>query len=165
MPTLKEKIQKDLNDALRSGDQLKRLVLGMAANSIKNKELAKRAQFSKTISNIDELETKSRLNDEEVIETIASEIKKRREAIEQFSAGGRAELAQKEKMEMEILLGYMPRQISQAEIKSEIDKVIKEVGAKDIKDMGKVIGLVMAKVRGRADGDMVSRLVKESLAI
>lgn len=160
---LKEQIQKELNEALKSGDQLKRLVLGMLITAVKNKELIKRGQLSKTISDPAELAQKSQLDNSEEIEVVASEVKKRKEAIEQFNAGNRPELAQKEKKEMDILLSYLPAQLNDAEIKIEIEKIIKETGAKDIKDMGRVIGLVMAKLKGQADGGAVSRLVKELL--
>jgi len=160
---LKEQIQEELNSSLKSGDQLKRLVLGMLATAIKNRELSKRAQLSKTTKDIKELETESRLNDEETLEVIAGEVKKRKEAIEQFRAGGRGELAEKEAKEMEILKNYLPTQLDEAEISSEIEKTISESGAKDVKDMGRVISLVMAKLKGRADGGVVSRIVKERL--
>lgn len=104
MRSIKEKLQKDLNEALKSGDQLKRLVLGMVITAVKNREVAKRTQLSKTVSDIAQLEKQSQLTDDEVIGVIASEIKKRKQSIEQFSAGGRQDLAQKEKSEMEILI-------------------------------------------------------------
>ncbi len=160
---LKERLQKDLNQSLKSGDQLKRLVLGMAMTAIKNREVAKRTRLSKTQSDIAQLEKQSQLTDEETMEAIASEVKKRKEAIEQFTAGGRRELAQKEKDEIEILADYLPAQFGEGEIRFEAQKTIAELGAKDIKDMGKVIAAVMAKIKGRADGGAVSRVVKEEL--
>lgn len=159
---LKDKLQKDLNESLKTSDQLKRLVLGLAMTAVKNRELMKRQQLSKTVGDTGELEKQSRLTDEEVIEVIASEVKKRKEAIEQFKAGGRDELAQKEKSEMDILLTYLPEQMSEEEIRSEIKKTITEFSAV-AKDTGKVIGAVMAKLKGRADGSMVSKIVKELL--
>jgi len=160
----KDKIQKDLNDALKSGDQLRRLTLGMLINAIKNKELAKRALLSKTISDASQLEKQSQLNDDEILEAITSEVKKRRESIEQFQSGGRKELAQKEKLEMDILLGYLPEQMSEQEIRAEVQKTISELGAQGPKDMGKVIGAVMGKLKGRADGGLVSKIAKELLS-
>ncbi len=161
---LKEKLQKDLNESLRSGNQLKRLVLGMLMTSIKNKELAKRQQLSKTINDAVELEKQSQLADEDVIEAIAGEVKKRKEAIEQFRAGGREELAQKEKSEMDILMTYLPEQMPEEEIRTEVQKAITELGAAGPKDMGKVIGAVMAKLKGKADGGTVSKIVKELIS-
>lgn len=160
---LKEKLQKDLNQSLKSGDQLKRLVLGMVITAVKNREVAKRTQLSKTVSDISQLEKQSQLTDEETAEVIASEIKKCKESIEQFQAGGRPELAQKEKNEIEILADYQPVQLNEEEIRAEVKRTIAQVGARDIKDMGRVIKAVMAKVKGRADGSAVSRIVKDKL--
>ena len=94
---LKEQLQKELNEALKSGNQLRRLVLGLLMTAIKNREVAKRTQLSKTITDIAELEKQSQATNDEVLEVIAGEVKKRKEAIEQFKAGGREDLAQKEK--------------------------------------------------------------------
>ncbi len=160
---LKEKLQKDLNESLKSGDQLKRLVLGMLMTSIKNKELMKRQQLSKTVSDTAVLEKQSQLDDDEVTEAIAGEVKKRKEAIEQFKTGGRDELAQKEKSELDILLAYLPEQMSEEEIRTEIQKTITELEASGPKDMGKVISAIMAKLKGKADGGMVSKIAKELL--
>ncbi len=160
---LKQQLQKDLTQSLKSGDQLKRLVLGMLMTAVKNKELVKRQQLSKSVSDASELEKQSQLTDEEILETIASEVKKRKEAIEQFKTGGREELAQKEKSEMDILIAYLPEQMSEEDIRTEIQKTITELNASSVKDMGKVIGAVMAKLKGRADGGLVSKIAKELL--
>jgi len=145
---LKDKLQQDMKDALKSGNSQKRTLLGMAMSAIKNKEIEKRSE----------------LNDEEIVSVIASEIKKRRDSVEQFTKGGRPELAEQENKEAEILMAYMPEQMSEEDVRSEVKKVIAETGAKDIKEMGKVIGAVMAKVKGKADGTLVSRIVKEELS-
>lgn len=160
---LKEKLQKELNEALKAGDQLKRSVLGMLMTAIKNRELSKRTQLSKTVTEIAELEKQSQLTDDEVLEVIASEAKKRREAIEQFRAGGREELAQKEKSEMDILAVYLPEQASEEEVRTEAQKIIAELNAQGLKDIGKVIGTVMSKLKGRTEGGTVSKIAKELL--
>ena len=160
---LKDQLQKELNDALKSGNQLKRSVLSLLLTAIKNKELAKRQKLSKTISEIEELEKQSQLTDEEILEVIAGEAKKRKEAIEQFQAGGRDDLAQKEKSEMDILASYLPEQASEEEIRAEVKRVITELNAQGLKDMGKVIGAVMSKFKGRVEGEKVSKIVKELL--
>lgn len=160
---LKEQLQKELNDALKSGNQLKRSVLGLLMTAIKNREVAKRTQLSKTVTEIAELEKQSQVIDDEVLEVIAGEAKKRKEAIEQFKAGGREELAQKEKSEMDILAAYLPEQASENEICAEVQKTITELGAQGLKDIGRVIGAVMAKLKGRAEGGTVSKIVKELL--
>ncbi len=146
---LKEQLQQDLKNALKSGDSKKRMVLGMVMSVIKNKEIEKRGQLS----------------EEDIIAVVSSEIKKRRDSVEQYEKGGRPELAEQEKKEAEMLMAYMPEQMSEDEIRAEVKKVIGETGAKDMKEMGKVIGAVMAKVKGKAAGQMVTQLVKEELAL
>ena len=150
---LKQKLTEDFKESLKSGDAKRRLVIGMVLSSVKNRELQKRAKSG----NIEEL------NDDEVLEVIASEVKKRKESIESFKAGGREEMAQSEKEELNILMVYMPEQMSEEQIREEARKAIAETGAKDIKEMGKVLGVLMPKVKGKADGTLVSRIVKEEL--
>ncbi len=145
---LKEKLQQEMKGALKSGDSKKRTLLGMILSSIKNKEIEKRTE----------------LTDEDVITVISSEIKKRKDAVEQFEKGGRPELAEGERKEAEMLMTYMPEQMSEDEIRAEVKKTIEETEAKDIKEMGKLIGAVMAKIKGKADGQMVSRMAKEELS-
>jgi len=142
---------------------LKRSVLSLLLTAIKNKELAKRQKLSKTVSGIEELEKQSQLTDEEILEVIAGEAKKRKEAIEQFQAGGREDLAQKEKSEMNILASYLPEQASEEEVRAEVKRVITELNAQGLKDMGKVIGAVMSKFKGRVEGEKVSKIAKELL--
>jgi uncharacterized protein YqeY len=160
---LKEQLQKELNEALKSGNQLRRLVLGLLMTAIKNREVAKRTQLSKTITDIAELEKQSQATNDEVLEVIAGEVKKRKEAIDQFKSGGREDLAQKEKSEMDILAAYLPEQAGEEEIRAEVQKSIAELNAQGPKDMGKVIGAVMAKLKGKADGGTVSKIAKELL--
>jgi uncharacterized protein len=161
---LKEKIEKELIDALKNKDQVKRSVLGMLKSAIKNKELIKRERLSKEISDSAELEKQSLLTEEEVVEVIMSEGKKRRESIEQFSAAGRNELAENETAELEVLKEYLPEQLSEEDIRTEVEQSIKETKASEMKDMGKVISHVMSKIKGKADGSTVSKIVKELLA-
>src|SRR3989344_3485503 len=145
---LKEKLQQEMKDALKSGDSQKRTLLGMVLSAVKNKEIEKRNE----------------LTDEDVISVISSEIKKRKDAIEQYEKGGRPELAEGERKEAEMLMAYMPEQMSEDDVRVEVKKAIAETGAKDMKEMGKIIGTVMAKIKGKADGQMVSRIVKEELS-
>ena len=161
---LKEKLQADIKDALKSGNAEKRMVLSLVMSAVKSRELEKRTKFSKSEKDPSKLEEMSKLNDEEIVETVSSEIKKRKDSIEQYEKGGRPELAEKEKSEIAILMEYMPEQMSEADIKFEVEKAVKQTGASEAKDMGKVIGVVMAKVKGKADGQIVSRLVKEALS-
>ena len=150
---LKQKLTEDFTESLKSGDAKRRLVIGMVLNSVKNRELQKRAKSG----NIEEL------NDDEVLEVVASEVKKRKESIESFKAGDREEMAQSERDELNILMTYMPEQMSEEQIREEARKAIAETGAKDIKEMGKVLGVLMPKVKGKADGTLVSRIVNEEL--
>ena len=160
---LKQQLQKELTEALKSGNQLKRLVLGSLMTAIKNRELAKRGQIGKITNDQRELEQKSQLGTEEILEIIAGEVKKRKDSVEQFTAGGRMDLAEKEKAEMEILMVYLPEQLSEEKVKNVIQLVIEELGATGPKEMGKVIGAVMTRLKGRADGTLVSKIVKELL--
>lgn len=153
-----------MKDAMKSGNAVKRMVLSLVSSAIKNKELEKRTKLSKSSADIGKLDELSKLTDEEVFDVISSEVKKRKESIESYEKGGREELAQKERDELNILMEYMPEQMSEDEIKEEVKKAIANTGAKDTKEMGKVLGAVMPKLKGKADGVLVSRVVKEELS-
>lgn len=174
---LKQKVQEDLKEAIHKKEELRISVLRMFLASILNKEKEKRYKISKSEPNLkeEELVKKSELNDEEIIDVISSEIKKRKEAIAEFSAhGGSAsgrekekidKIIAKEKSESEILQKYLPEQISEEDIKKLVQESIEKIGAKEIKDMGKVMQDLMPKIKGRADNSLVSKIVKESLSI
>jgi len=161
---LKEKLTQDLKDSLKSGDSQRRSVIGMVLSAVKNREFDKRGKLSKDITDAAELDKAALLNDEEIIEVISSEIKKRKDSISQFESGGRPELAEGEKKEIDMLSPYMPEQMSEDEVREIVKATISETGASEAKDMGRVIGAVMPKVKGRADGQMVSSIVKELLS-
>lgn len=152
---LKEKINSDIKDALKTGNAIKRLVLSLLQSAIKNKELQKRAKSGKA----------EELDDDEILDVIYSEVKKRKESTESYEKGGRQEMAQKERDELNILMTYMPEQMSDDEIREEVKQAITETGAKDTKEMGKVLGILMPKLKGKADGQTVSRIVKEELTL
>lgn len=160
---LKDKIQADAIQALKAGESGRRLVLNMLLTAIGNKEIEKRTQLSRK-GETENLEEKSRLTEDEILSVISSEAKKRREAAEAYQKGGRDELAVKEKDELVILESYLPEQLNEDEVREAVKQTIQETGAKDIKDMGKVIGAVMAKIKGQTDGQTVSRAVKELLS-
>lgn len=160
---LKEKLKEDMKAALKSGDTMKRMLLGMVLSSVKNREFDKRAKLSKTITETTELEKAAELNDEETLEVVASEIKRRKDSVAEYTKGGRPELAEGEQKEADLLMAYMPEQMSDDAIQAEVKKAISETGATSAKDMGKVIGAVMPKVKGKADGNRVSQIVKELL--
>lgn len=161
---LKEKLQNEIKEALKAGNSEKRMVLGLVLSAIKSRELEKRGKLSKDESDAAKLEELSKLKDEEIIEVLSSEIKKRKDSIEQYERGGRPELAEKEKKEMDILMEYMPEQMSEEEVRQEIGKAISLSGALSIKDMGKVMGIVSSKIKGRFDVGRASMMVKEELS-
>lgn len=163
---LKQQIQNAVNEALKSGDQLMAGTLRMLLASVTTKEKEKRYKISKGKPdfNEEELIKKSELTDEEILEVIFSEIKKRKDAIVLYEKGNRPELADKEKKEVAILKKYLPEQLSEEELKKLIEESISRTGAKEIKDMGKVMADLMPKIRGRSDSGEVSKIIKEMLA-
>jgi hypothetical protein len=163
---LKDKIQEDLKKSQKESDELKVSVLRLLLSSLLNKEKEKRYKAYQADTNIaeKELNDKSHLSDEEIMEVISSEIKKRRESALEFEKGRRQDLAEKEKKEMEILKSYLPEQMPEEEIRKLVKDIINKVGAKEQKDMGKVMAQLMPKVKGKADGSLVSGIVKELLS-
>ena len=163
--TLKEKIQENLITALKGKKEIELSALRMVLAAISNKETEKRTKTwkEKPELKVKELEKESQLTDEEAIEVISSEIKKRKEAILEFEKGKREDLAKKEKAEMEILGKYLPEQLPEEEIKKLAKETIEKIEAKEPKDMGKVMAELMPKVKGKAEGGLVSKIVKELL--
>lgn len=160
---LKEKLKEDVKSALKAGDIGRRTTLSTLLSAVKNKELEKRSKLAKSGTPADQLDSSSELTDEEIIEVLGSEIKKRRESAEIYINAARPELAEQEKAEAEMLSAYMPEQLSEEVIREKVREAIKATGAAGPKDMGKVIGQVMSAVKGQADGQVVSRIVKEEL--
>jgi uncharacterized protein len=150
---LKAKFQNDIKEALKSRNAQKRLVLGLVLSAIKNKEIEKRGKGNE-----------SDITDDEVLSVIKTEVKKRKDAVEQYTKGGREELAEKEKEELAILMEYMPEQMPEDAVREEVKKIISESGAKDMKEIGKVMSQVMAHIKGKADGSLVNKVVKEELS-
>lgn len=101
--------------------------------------------------------------EEDVMGVIQSEAKKRRDSIEQYSSAGRQDLADKEKAELDMLTKYLPEQMGEDEVRELVTQAVSQSGATSSQDMGKVMGILMPQVKGKADGGMVSRLVKEAL--
>lgn len=161
---LKEKLNEELKIALRTGNTRKRLVLGMLSSAVKNRELEKRSRLAKQGVSEAELASASELTDEEILETIASEAKKRKESVASFSGGGRPEMAREEEEELAILMQYLPEQMTEDQVRQVVQDVVAQVKPRGLSDVGKVIGQVMARVKGRADGALASQLVKEALS-
>ena len=162
---LKQRIQQNLIQAVKNKESLKISVLRMLLTVILNKEKEKYYHLNKEaeILKKEELSEKSKLINEEVIIIISSEVKKRKEAILEYKKGGRKELAEKEEKEMKILQEYLPKQFSEDEIKKLVKGVIEKTGAKEFKDMGKVMAKLMPQIKGKADGSIVSKIVRELL--
>jgi uncharacterized protein YqeY len=162
--SLKEKIDQDFKSAFKAKDESQLSTLRLLLAAIKNKEVEKRTRLSKSEA-VEKLEEMSQLSDEEIIGVVSSEIKRRRDASEQYRKGARPELAAKEEKELKTLSIYMPEQMSEEEVAKIVKETIKEIGASSLKDTGKLMGALMPKVKGKADGNMVSKIVKEQLGI
>ncbi len=159
---LREKIDQDFKNALKARNETQISVLRMLLAAIKNRELEKRTKLSKS-EPAEKLEELSKLADEEIISVVSSEIKKRKEAAEQYRQGGRNELAAKEENEIKDLSVYMPEQLGEGKIRKLVKEAIAKVGAATAQDLGKVMGALMPQVKGKADGNLVNRIVKEEL--
>lgn len=133
---------------MRSGDALRRDVLRMAQNSVYAIEKKDRRELS----------------DDEVVAVLTREVKTRRESVEAFRKGGRDDLAAKEEAEIGVLQGYLPEQLDDAAIQALVDEAIGATGAQSARDLGKVMGWLSPRTRGRADGKRVSELVARALA-
>ena len=164
--SLKIKIQEDFKKFLKEKKEIEVSTLRMLNAAIFNKEKEKRYKLSQEKPDLKEkeLEKKSQLTDEEIIQVVFSEVKKRKESILLFEKGKRGDLVEKEEREIEILKKYLPEQMSEEEIKKMAKEVIKKIGAKEPKDMGRVMGQLMPKLKGKAEGGLVNKIVKELLA-
>jgi hypothetical protein len=145
---LRDRIPEDLKEALRSKNEVELSVLRLLQSAIRNREIEKK---------------KKELTDEEVIEVIGSEIKKRKESIEGYIRGKRQDLVDREEAELDVLMRYMPKQMTEEEIREEARKAIEEAGVKNLRESGKVMRILIPKTRGRADGSLVNRIVREEL--
>jgi uncharacterized protein YqeY len=146
--SLTDQLQADMKTAMRDGDTRRRDTLRMAIAAAQLAAKDKRAP----------------LTDEEATEVIGREVKKRRESILAYEAGGRADLAAAEQAEIDILAPYLPEQLAEAEVRALVHEAIATSGATSPRDMGRVMGRLMPTVRGRADGKVVSAIVNEELA-
>ncbi len=145
---LKDQLDADLKAAMKDKDQLKLSTVRMLKSAIKYREI----------------ELMKPLDDAGVLGVIGSEIKRRRDSVEQYRQGGREDLAKKEEAEIAVLQAYQPAQLSPEELASVVDAVIARVGAQGPKDMGKVMKELLPEVQGKAEGKTVSELVKQKLA-
>ncbi|MDE2321815.1 MAG: GatB/YqeY domain-containing protein [candidate division NC10 bacterium] len=148
MGVLKARLAEDLKTALKSGDRLRTSVLRLLSVLIKNREIEKRGE----------------LDDSEIIQAVIASCKIRKEAIEQYMKGGRDELAAKEEAELKLLESYLPPPLSLEELQKKIEEAVGAAQASSVKDMGKVMALLMPEISGRADGKVASQMVKDALS-
>ncbi len=146
--SLKEKINSEMVVAAKAKDSIKLGAIRMIKTSLHNKEI----------------DAKRELKDEEVLQVLGSLVKQRRDSIEQFKAGNRHDLVEKEEYELKVIQAFMPQQMTPEEVEAEVVKAIAESGAAGPRDMGKVMKVLMPRVAGKADGKLVSDTVKAKLA-
>lgn len=145
--SLKERLADELKNAMKNKDQLRKNVITMIRADIKQIEVDKRVE----------------LTDEEVIEIISKQAKQRRDSIEEFKKGGREDLVEQAAQEVDVLMEYLPEQLSEEEIETIIKEVIADTGVTSMKDMGKIMATAMPKLKGRTDGKVVNQIVRKIL--
>lgn len=144
---LSQQLNDDMKQAMRAKDKFKLSVIRMILSSVKNEKIKKGSE----------------LNDSEVLDIVNRELKQRKDSLQEFEDAGRDDLADKIRKEIEIVSNYLPEQLTEEELKSIVTQTIQEVGASSKADMGKVMGALMPKVKGRADGKTVNQMVQELL--
>jgi uncharacterized protein YqeY len=145
---LYEKVNQEMVLATREKDKLRLSVIRLIKTGLHNREI----------------DMKRPLNDEECLHLLSAMVKQRRDSVEQFRQGGRMDLVEKEEAELKIIQAFMPEQMSEEDIAKEIEKAVQEIGAIAIKDMGRVMKILMPKLTGRADGKLVGDKVKARLS-
>ena len=147
---IKDRLVKDMKDAMRSGDKLRLSVIRMLRAAVKDEEIKKGG-------------IKYNLSDEETLEVLARAAKQRKDAIAQYKKAQRNDLVEKETKELNIIQEYLPKQLTEEEIKKIVKETIDEVGASSPRELGKVMKILMPKVKGLADGKLVNQIVREFL--
>ena len=145
---LKERLDEDLKAAMRAREQLRLDTIRGLKSAIKYREI----------------EIMKSLDDAGVLGVVASEIKRRRDSVEQYRAGNRQDLVDKEEAEIVVLQAYLPAQLGEAELRAKVDEVVERTGAQGMKDMGAVMKALLPEVQGRAEGKAVSDMVKSRLS-
>jgi uncharacterized protein YqeY len=146
--SLKDQLNESMKTAMKARDDLRLSAVRMVRSMVKNREI----------------DQKKELDDQEIIEVVSTLVKQRRESIRMYREGNRPDLVEKEEAELGVLLGFLPAQLSTAEIEALVDKVILETGAQGAKDMGRVMKMLSPLTAGKADGKTVSDTVKQKLA-
>lgn len=144
---LEKKLMEDLKTSMKKKDTIRKNTITMVRAAVKQIQVDERREVS----------------DEEIIEIISKQLKEKRLAIEDFKKGNRDDLVDLTNKEIDILLDYLPKQLTEAEVEEVVENSIKEVGATSMKDIGLVMKTVMPKVKGKTDGNIVSKIVKEKL--
>ena len=145
--SLMEKLTADMKEAMKQGEKERLSVIRLVRGAVRQAEI----------------DGKKILSDDEVIDVITKEVKMRRDSIEEFERGKRADLVKKAEEEISLLMPYLPSQLSIDEVKKIVEEAVAEVGATTAKDMGKVMGALMPRVKGRADGKLVNEIVRSIL--
>jgi uncharacterized protein YqeY len=144
---LKERLISDMKEAMKAKDKVKLSTIRMINSLIKNAEIEKKGE----------------LTDDEIVSLLMKYAKQRRESIQMYEKGGRQDLVEKEREELSIVESYLPEQMSEEEIRELVEEAVRETGAKSLKDMGTVMKYLMPKVKGKAEGSLVNRIVREVL--
>lgn len=144
---LKQRLYEDLKKAMKTKDEIRTRTLRLIISSIKTLEVEKMTEAT----------------DDDVFRVLSKECRKRVEAIEAYKKGGREDLANEEQRELEIIKSYMPKQLSEEELKEIVKDVVEETGSSSIKDLGRVMKVLMPRVKGRADGKTVNNIVRQIL--
>nr|WP_314807529.1 GatB/YqeY domain-containing protein [uncultured Selenomonas sp.] len=145
--SLMEKLTADMKEAMKHGEKERLSVIRLVRGAVRQAEI----------------DGKKTLSDDEIIGVITKEVKMRRDSIEEFERGNRADLVEKTQAEIAILMPYLPEQLSADEVRRIVEAAVSEVGATTAKDMGKVMGVLMSRVKGRADGKLVNEIVRSLL--
>ena len=145
--SIKEQLTADMKEAMKAHDKDRLAVIRMVRGAVRQQEI----------------DGKKELEDSDVIAVISKEVKMRRDSIEEFNKGGRQDLVEKTQAEIDILMPYLPAQLSEDEVRELVKAAVEATGAKTQKDMGKVMGKLMPKVKGCADGKMVNNIVRSML--
>ncbi len=148
MMAFKKKVDQEMVLVAKTKDKIRLSALRMLKSGLHNREI----------------DAKRELNDGEFLQLLSSMVKQRRDSIEQFAKGGRTDLVEKEEAELKVIEEFLPAQLSEAELDASIADAIREVGAAGVRDMGKVMKVLMPKLTGRADGKAVGGKVKASLS-
>jgi uncharacterized protein YqeY len=145
--SLSERLNEDMKQAMKSQDKFRLSVIRMLRSAVKNIEIDQRRA----------------LDDGEVLDILSREIKQRKDSLSEFEKAGRDDLAETVKAEIAVIADYLPQQLTEEELRTIVQETVQEVGASSKADMGKVMGALMPKIKGRADGKLVNQLVSQSL--